>query len=177
MKKIQIGVMGPALCEYPEDNEIKESITETAEKIGELLAQNNVTVFTGGCDGVMEYALKGAKKANGLTVGVPGRERGVSNQYADVEIITDVDVGSFLFSGILSCDAIIFIPGGAGTLAELCIAYRNKKPCIIIEGFDEWYNNLIGKYLDNGRIIKMFGAKTSEEAVEKAIDLAKQNLK
>ncbi len=177
MKKIQIGVMGPALCEYPNDKELSEKITETAEKIGELLAQNNVTVFTGGCDGVMEYALKGAKKFNGVTVGVPGRQRSISNQYVDIEVITDVDIGSFLFSGILSCDAIIFIPGGAGTLAELCIAYRNKKPCIIIEGFDEWYDNLIGNYLDNGKVIKLYGTKTPEEAVEKAIELSTQNLK
>src|SRR3989344_311921 len=106
-KKLQIGVMGPAVSEYPQDPKIKKLICRYAEKIGELLAKRGVIVFTGGMDGVMELACKGAKNKNGITVGTPGRTRNMSNKYVDIEVLTPIDVGDFIFAGILSCDAII----------------------------------------------------------------------
>ena len=58
-------------------------------------------------------------------------------------------------------------------MAELCIAYRYKKPIIIMEGFSDDYDKLINNYLDESRSILIYGAKNPEEAVEKAIRLAK----
>ena len=173
-RKLQIGVMGPAVGEYPRDPKIKKKICVFAEKIGELLAQRGAIVFTGGMDGVMELASRGAKNKNGITVGTPGRTRDISNKYIDIEVLTPIDVGDFIFAGILSCDAIITIPGGAGTLAEVCLAYRNKKPNIVIEGINADYDKLINNYLDESKQIITYGAKTPEEAVEKALKLAKK---
>ena len=173
-RKLQIGVMGPAVSEYPQNPQTKKMVCEFAEKIGELLAERGVVVFTGGMDGVMELASKGAKNKNGITVGTPGRTRNMSNKYVDIEVLTPIDVGDFIFAGILSCDAIITIPGGAGTLAEVCIAYRNKKPNVIIEGINPDYDKLINNYLDESRLILNYGAKTPEEAVKKAVKLAKR---
>jgi uncharacterized protein (TIGR00725 family) len=175
-RKIQIGVMGPAEKEYPKDAELKEKICKIAERIGELLAEEGAIVFTGGMDGVMELASRGAKSKGGITVGTPGRTRNLSNKYIDIEVLTPIDVGDFLFAGILSCDAIITIPGGAGTLAEVCIAYRNRKPNIVIEGINSDYDKMINNYLDEGKLILIEGAKTPEEAVKKAIELAKKEL-
>ena len=172
-RKLQIGVMGPAVSEYPQNPQTKKMVCEFAEKIGELLAKRGVIVFTGGMDGVMELASKGAKNKNGITVGTPGRTRNMSNKYVDIEVLTPIDVGDFIFAGILSCDAIITIPGGAGTLAEVCMAYRNKKPNVIIEGINPDYDKLINNYLDESKLILTYGAKTPEEAVRKAIELAK----
>lgn len=173
-RKLQIGVMGPAVSEYPQDAKIEKKVCIFAKKIGELLAQRGVVVFTGGMDGVMELASKGAKSKNGITVGTPGRTRGLSNKFVDIEVLTPIDVGDFIFAGILSCDAIITIPGGAGTLAEVCMAYRNKKPNVIIEGINPDYDKLVNNYLDESKQIVTYGAKTPEEAVEKAIKLAKK---
>lgn len=168
--------MGPAVSEYPRDSKLKKKVCAFAEKIGALLAQQDVIVFTGGMDGVMELASKGAKNKNGITVGTPGRTRGISNKFIDIEVLTPIDVGDFIFAGILSCDAIITIPGGAGTLAEVCIAYRNKKPNVVIEGINPDYDKLINNYLDESEQIVIYGAKNPEEAVEKAIELAKKCL-
>lgn len=168
-RKIQIGVIGPAESEYPRDMVLKNKVCEFAEKIGELLAEKGAIVFTGGMDGVMELASKGAKNKNGVTVGTPGRIRESSNKYVDIEVLTPIDVGDFLFAGTLSCDAIITIPGGAGTMAELCLAYRYKKPIIIIEGISNDYDKFINNYLDEGKLVLIEGAKNPEEAVEKAI--------
>lgn len=175
-RKIQIGVMGPAESEYPKDAELRSKIYVIAEKLGELLAEAGAIVFTGGMDGVMELASRGAKSKGGITVGTPGRTRNLSNKYIDIEILTPIDVGDFLFAGILSCDAIITIPGGAGTLAEVCMAYRNKKPNIIIEGINPDYDKMINNYLDEGKLVLTEGAKTPEEAVKKALESAKKEL-
>lgn len=175
-RKIQIGVMGPTESEYPKDAGLKEKICKIAERVGELLAEKGVIVFTGGMDGVMKLASKGAKSKGGITVGTPGRTRNMSNKYVDIEVLTPIDVGDFLFAGILSCDAIITIPGGAGTLAEVCIAYRNRKPNIVIEEISPDYDKMINNYLDEGKLILTEGAKTPEEAVKKAIELAKKEL-
>ena len=173
-RKLQISVIGPAASEYPKNAEQRRKIIEVAEKLGELLADAGAIVFTGGADGIMETVSMGAKKKNGLTVGTPGRNRKSSNKYVDVEILTPIDVGDFLFAGILSSDAIITIPGGAGTLAELCLAYRYKKPIIVIEGLDNDYDKLINNYLDESKLILIEGAMTPEEAVEKAIKSAQK---
>ena len=133
------------------------------------MGEKDAVVFTGGTDGVMELVSRGAKKKNGTTVGTPGRTRNSSNKYIDIEVLTPIDVGDFLFAGILSSDAIITIPGGAGTMAELCLAYRFKKPIIVIEGLDNNYDKLINNYLDESKLVLIEGAKNPEEAVEKAI--------
>jgi len=174
MKKIQIGVIGPSIEEYPEDGLLRKKIESAAEKIGELIAEYSMILFTGGCSGVMEAASRGAKNKGGLTVGTPGRERGTSNGYVDVEICTPVDIGDFVFAGTWSCDAIIVIPGSAGTLAELCIAYRAKKPLIILKGFDSQYEKWIDRYIDEGKFVKICGADTPEEAVRKAYTMTRQ---
>lgn len=174
VKKLQIGVIGPAESEYPKDIDLKNKILQIAERVGELLAEKNAVVFTGGADGVMEIASMGVKKKNGITVGTPGRVRNSSNKYVDIEVLTPIDVGDFLFAGILSCDAIITIPGGAGTLAELCLAYRYKKPIIIIKGINRDYDKLINNYLDESKQVLIVGAKSPEEAVEKAVKLARK---
>ena len=48
----------------------------------------------------------------------------------------------------------------------------NKKPNIIIEGINPDYDKLINNYIDESKQILIFGAKTPEEAVEKAIKFA-----
>lgn len=168
-RKIQIGVIGPAENEYPKDTDLRNKICDFAEQTGKLLAERGVVVFTGGADGVMELASEGAKEGNGITVGTPGRNRESSNKYVDIEVLTPIDVGDFLFAGTLSCDAMITIPGGAGTMAELCLAYRNKKPIIVIEGINQDYDKLINNYLDGSEMVLIQGAKNPEEAVEKAL--------
>jgi len=177
-RTLQIGVMGPSRSSYPEDNLLVEKIERYAEEIGRNLAKKGVIVFTGGCDGVMESAMKGAKSARGITVGFPGIKRASSNKYSAIEILLDLDMGSFAFSGMLSCDSLITIPAkSAGTLAEVCLAYRHVIPNILLRGFDRMYDrHLIGNYLDNSKKIKLFGADNPEEAVDLAIKLAKEKL-
>lgn len=174
MNKTQIGVIGPDAVEYPDSGLKREKIVMISRKLGELIAQNGWVLFTGGAEGVMEEASRGAKNKDGLVIGVPGNKRGGANKFVDVEIVTDIDIGSFNCAGLLSADVIVAIPGGAGTLAELCLAYRYNKPVIIMTGFDEFYDGLIGNYLDNGKRIKFLGADSPEQAMKKIKEMLKK---
>ena len=176
-KKLQIGVIGYAgIEEYPEAKAPKKEIYEAAERVGFLLAEKGAIVITGGKGGIMESAAIGAKKANGMTVGViKGSQRFRSNNFTDVEILSGMAADGFdEFLLVNMCDVLITIGGGAGTLEEIVIAYRNKKPIIALEKTGGWADKTIPDYLDERETVKVCAVKSPEEAVEKAMEFAKK---
>lgn len=76
---------------------------------------------------------------------------------------------------VLSCDAIIALNGGSGTLTEIAIAYQANIPVVVLENSGGWSEKLAGIYLDERRRIRIETASSPKEAVEKAIKLIKQN--
>ena len=173
-KKLQIGVIGYAgEEEYPKAKASKKSIYKIAERVGFLLAKKGAIVVTGGKSGVMEFAARGARKANGITIGViKGSKRFGSNDFTEVEILSGMAADGFdEFILVTMCDAFITIGGGAGTLEEIVIAYRNKKPIIALENTGGWADKTIEQYLDERKTVKVVSAKTPEEAVRKVMNL------
>lgn len=171
-KKLQIGVIGSAgQDDYENNGAASQEMIMIAKEVGGLLAKANVIVVTGGKDGIMEAAAEGAKMAGGLTVGViKGQDRFLSNQYTDVEIISGMIADGFdELTLVLMCDALIVIGGGAGTLQEITIAYRNNKPIIAIEDLGGWGERLAGKYLDERKKIFIKSAQSPIEAVNLAL--------
>lgn len=174
-KKLQIGVIGSAgpkeykSWNYPEDLMIK------AEKVGNLLAKKGAIVVTGGKSGIMEAAARGAKKAEGETVGViMGSKRFKSNKFTDIEVLTGMKAtGLDELILVLMCDALIVLGGGAGTLQEIAIAYRNNKPVVALNNTGGWSKKLCGQYLDDRKRAKIITAQTPEQAVTKAINMVK----
>lgn len=162
-RKLQIGVIGGE--EKNLSSSKKAKILEIAKKLGEEIAKNNAILLTGGMSGVMKAASQGAYENGGITVGTPGRTRGTSNPWVIVEICTPIDIGDYLFAGIPSCDVIIVLPGGLGTLAEMLIASRYQKPLIFIKKLD--FNIPKSIKLNNKFIVD-----SAEEAVRMAIKLA-----
>jgi len=162
-RKLQIGVIGGEEKNLPSNN--KREILKIAKKIGEGIAKNDAILLTGGMSGVMEAASQGAYENGGITVGTPGRERKMSNPWVTVEICTPIDIGDYLFAGIPSCDAIIVLPGGIGTLAEVLIASRYKKPLIFIKKLDF-------EILKNIKLNNKFIVNSAKEAVKISIKLA-----
>lgn len=162
--------------EYPQKKAPKAEIYKAAKWAGFLLAKKGAVVVTGGKGGVMKFASVGAKKANGTTVGViKGNRRFRSNNFTDVEILTGMAADGFdEFMLVMMCDAVIVIGGGAGTLEEIAIAYRNKKPIIALEKTGGWADKTIQGCLDERRTIKVCAVKSAEEAVDKALELARK---
>ena len=167
--KSQIGIIGGETKNIPE--ETKKQILSLSYEVGKLIAEGDAVLITGGCTGVAEAACKGSLEKGGITVGTPGPVRGTSVNEVQVEICTPIGTGDYLFAGILSCDSIICLPGGPGTLAELMIAYRYKKPLIFIKGYKE---NILKEMLTNYDMnYPAYVAENAKEAVKIALEIIK----
>src|SRR3989338_6789824 len=170
MRKIQIGVIGPE--EKNLDTSVKEKFLALAFDAGKLIAQAGAILITGGCSGVAEAACRGASAVGGITVGTPGPERNSSVESVMVEICTPINIGDYLFAGILSSDVLIVFPGDAGTIAELAIAYLYRKPLVLIEGISR---GILEQLFRVDPDYPQYVAQDIEEAVVLACRLAKEN--
>ncbi len=166
-RRPQIGVMGSAA-----DLSYSKEIERIAEETGLWIAQSGATLMFGAekdYDSLSTAACRGAKRAGGLTVGVTygkGLDDVVAD-YADVIIASGMERGGgreFVLS--LSCDAIIAISGGSGTLNELVVAYQGNIPMIAITGTGGWSEKLAGEYFDARKRLLVEPAKTPKEAVD-----------
>lgn len=176
MRKLQIGVMGSAA-----DLNYEKELEKIAEEVGELIAENNCILFFGAekdYDSLSTAACRGAKRRKGMTVGVTyNKDKKIYQKDADVIISTGLDRGGGReFVLTLSCDAIICISGGSGTLNEIVVAYQGNIPIIVIEGTGGWVDKLANQYIDGRNRQKIYGVKTPEEAVTLAMKLGKEYL-
>jgi len=143
---------------------------ETAERVGKLIAKKNGIVICGGHSGVMKAVCMGAKKENGLTVGITPYNKEEANEFVDIVIPTNIgNVRNYLV--VNSGDVVIAIGGRSGTLNEISYAMISKKPLILIKGTGGIVDNII-----NGNVIQNIKnsyiiVDSAEEAVDKAFEL------
>lgn len=172
-RKYQIAIIGPAGPEeYPTDKRPKDSVYERAFTVSQLLAKENCIVITGGKSGIMRTAAEGAKTVPGsITVGVvKGKKRFTANEFIDVEIVSGAEAdGLDEYQIITMCDGVILLGGGAGTLEEIAIAYRQEKPIVAITETGGWADTLAGTFLDERERVRIEPAKTPDEAVRKLL--------
>jgi uncharacterized protein (TIGR00725 family) len=126
---------------------------ELAHPLGALLARLGVNLLTGGGGGVMEAVARAYVRAEpplGISIGVlpasaqdPARPpAGYPNAYVQLPIYTHLpdrgEQGELATSrnhiNVLSADAIVALPGSAGTLTELALAARYGKPVVRFTG-------------------------------------------
>lgn len=172
MRKVQIGVMGSCA-----DLRYSKKIEKLAEDVGFWIAKKKAVLLFGAekdVDSLSTAACRGAKKAKGFTVGVTyGKGLNSLEKNVDVIIASGLERGGGReFSLVLSCDAIVCISGGSGTLTEIAIAYQANIPIVVLEGTGGWSNKLAGKFLDGRKRVKIEMALSPEEAVNKALSLA-----
>ncbi|MFW6081905.1 MAG: TIGR00725 family protein, partial [Desulfosalsimonas sp.] len=149
-------------------------VYDTAEQAGRLIAKLGWVVLTGGSTGVMEAAMKGAKSAGGITVGIipteSSREYELSGKYADITINTGMGELGKLAPLIHSADGAIAVAGGSGTMIEISMAYIERKPVIMIpfEGFttDRLRRFMTGGMLDHRGYHEIDTADDAESAVK-----------
>ena len=101
--------------------------------MGRGIAQRQAVLICGGLTGVMEHAARGARAAGGLTIGVlPGDDTDDANAYIDIAIATGMGHAR---NAILArtADGVVALGGGLGTLSEIALALRNRRPTIGIQ--------------------------------------------
>lgn len=173
-KRYQIGVMGSAA-----DLKYAKKLEKLAEQVGYHVAKKKSILMFGAekdFDSLSTAACRGAKKAGGLTVGVTyGKGMDVYEKNADVIIASGLERGGGReMALVLSCDAIIALNGGSGTLTEIAVAYQANIPIVIIKGTGGWSHRLAGKFLDARKRIRVEIARTPKEAVKLAHKLIKR---
>jgi len=179
MKRLQVAVIGSAGREEYDFVKPDKAMFEAAEQLGQLLGKQGCVVVNGGKGGVMEAVCRGAQQAGGITVAeISGIERLTGNPFVDVEVVT----GDVAFRGpsqlIGMSDAIIALGGGAGTLQELCVAYRLQKPIVLLKGFGGWIDRLNKRrWLDERRLLEFVVVDNPKAAVEKALNLVQFKIK
>lgn len=129
-----ISVMGSArICE-------NDPLYAVGLQVGALIAENNYAVLTGGGPGLMQAANEGAyginQKSFGISIKIPTEQK--TNSFLRRNLLcTSFCSRKFLL--LQYCDAIIFLPGGYGTLDELFEAltlaktfHMHSKPFILV---------------------------------------------
>ena len=174
MRKLQIGVMGSAA-----DLKYDSDTLNFAKKLGLLIAKSgNILVYGAEKEytSLSTEAAKMASKNGGITVGVTsGKSKKIFGKYQPTVLINSGQEigGGREFNLVLSCDVIIAISGGSGTLTEMAIAYQAGIPIIVVSKFGGWAQELANRYMDLRKRIKCIKVTTPEEALEKAIAAVK----
>jgi hypothetical protein len=126
MRKPIVGIMGTG-------SEATAFDCQLAFELGRLVARQGWILLTGGRDvGVMDAASRGAKAADGLTIGIlPGEnDQGISAAI-DIPIITGIGSARNNIN-VLTSNVIIACGIGAGTTSEIALALKAGKPVILL---------------------------------------------
>jgi uncharacterized protein (TIGR00725 family) len=105
-------------------------------------------------------------RAEGVILGIlPGSSRGQANPYLTFSIVTGLGEGRNIVL-VRSCDAIIAIGGGYGTLSEIAFAHKLDVPVV---GINTW--SLRKEDRADEKIVRV---SDEHEAVKTALKLARK---
>ncbi len=137
---------------------------QQAYKLGKLIGDAGLTVLTGGYMGTMEAVSRGASEAGGHVIGVTSdaieafRPIG-PNQWVAEEWRCQT-LRQRLNKLIDNCDAAFALPGGVGTLLEICLTWNelvidaiDPKPLILIG--DGWHTLMETFFQELGDYVAM----------------------
>jgi uncharacterized protein (TIGR00725 family) len=110
-----------------------EQEQQLAYQLGRQIAQAGWILLTGGRNrGVMDAVCKGAKSANGLTVGIlPSSDRHHLSKAVDIPIVTGMGSARNNIN-VLSSEVIVACGMGAGTASEVALAIKASKSVILL---------------------------------------------
>ncbi|MBQ8270868.1 MAG: TIGR00730 family Rossman fold protein [Bacteroidaceae bacterium] len=141
-----------AICVYcASSSKADECYYEAAHQLGSLMGERGITLITGGgCQGLMRSVEDGALESGGTAIGVIPEfmvEQGWHHTGLSKLLITK-DMHERKQTMANMSDAIIALPGGCGTMEELCeiITWKQLglylKPIVILNT-NGYYDHLI----------------------------------
>ena len=137
-----------------------------AEEVGFLIAREDAILACGGLNGVMAAAAKGAKRGDGLTLGIlPSGNKADANPYIDIPVATAMSTARNLVI-VRTADALIAINGSYGTLSEIAHALDLGKTVFALR---TWSMEKLGV---EGELF--VPVSTPREAVDRAIKFARK---
>ncbi|MFN8576833.1 MAG: hypothetical protein U0354_08235 [Candidatus Sericytochromatia bacterium] len=132
-EKYKIAVFGLGSDKLTEQNKVD------AFEIGKLIALSENILLTGLAKGITEYALKGNKSVNGISIGInPYSEHDI--EHNDIHITkTDIIINTGLqdrgrnIISVRTCDGMIVINGNFGVLNEITNGVGENKPIVVLK--------------------------------------------
>jgi uncharacterized protein (TIGR00725 family) len=105
-----------------------------AEAVGRLLGRWGFATLTGGREGVMEAASRGAAQAGGLTLGLlPDGDASAANPWVAVPIATGIgEMRNAVIARAAFC--LVCVGDSYGTLSEVALGLRFGKTVFGLEG-------------------------------------------
>lgn len=181
---LQVGVIGSAGSEeYLKGWKAPKGLMRAVRRLGQLLGEKGATIVTGGGGGIMSEVSKEGIKRDSITIGLFNNhhDRGVGDIYT-VGLTTGMFEGGPEYLLPLCSDVVIAVSGGAGTLNELSVAYRNKVPVVLLKGYGGMVDKILpllyeNKYLDERKRVPFFIANSPDEAVSIAIKEGNKRLR
>ena len=126
MRLRQVAVIG--------DADASEASCVFAEELGRRIARNGWALVSGGRDGVMEAASRGAREEGGIVVGIlPTADDSSGNDYCQVHLPTGMGWTRNSLNA-LAGDVVVAIGGRAGTLSEIAFAWSYGKAILAVTG-------------------------------------------
>ncbi len=113
-----------------------DEITGLAEQVGAELARRGAAIVCGGLGGVMEAACRGAKSADGTTIGIlPGSDPAEANAGVDIPICTGLGYARNVIV-VKTGRAVIAVGGAYGTLSEIGHALGDGQKVVGLRTWD-----------------------------------------
>lgn len=125
----RLAIVGAGRCD--------ESTRLAALETGCEIAKAGAVLLCGGGQGVMAAAAEGAQSEGGLTIGIlPGTDTHTSppNPFIEIPLYTGMGQARNVVL-VLSADAVIAVGGEWGTLSEIALAMKHRKPVVLL---DSW---------------------------------------
>jgi uncharacterized protein (TIGR00725 family) len=147
-----------------------------AEALGASLVDAGFRVLTGGLTGVMDAALRGARRSpryrEGDTVAIlPTYQQDDASDAADIVICTGMNHARNVLV-VASASVVLAIGGRAGTLSELALAWEMGRPIIAVGPTEGWADSLAGSTIDDRFSTRVHGPLDPPTAARLAAELA-----
>lgn len=121
MKKV-VSVVGGHEC----NREVEESAIDLGKKLAKVVD----ILVCGGLSGVMKAVCQGFKQGNGITIGIiPSYDKKDANEFVDIVIPSGLGFARNVLV-IKAADAVVALPGEAGTLSEIAYCLQFNIPVI-----------------------------------------------
>jgi len=143
-----------------------------AQELGSAVIDGGFRLVTGGLDGVMCAASRGARSAQGHRPGdvigiLPTYSPDDANEFVEVAICTGMNHARNIVV-VASADVVFAVGGKSGTLSEIALAWKLGKPIIAVGDAPGWASRLAGTSIDGRRDDRIHGPLLPAEAVRLA---------
>ncbi len=158
-----------------------------AEQLGGALARAGYAVATGGYEGAMEAASKGAAEAGGRVIGYTCEalarwHRLQPNRWVQ-EVVPSQTLRERVVRLIEAGEALLALPGGVGTLSEVALSWslmqtREVNPKLLVLIGSEWQTTFSTFLRASGNYIQEADAAllTFAEDTDRAVGLVRARL-